>query len=427
LIRPAPAFRKNISVQVLSHILETLEQLLATPSVNPRLARCGEPQGEEQLTRLLVQFAAASGWRWGLQRVHPGRENFLALLPGGRGDTLLWDVHQDTVSSQGMRMEPFRATRRNGRVYGRGACDVKGPMAAMLIALREADRASRDNRPNILLACTVNEECGFTGARALAEFWSTDPQSSPAIEFNEEGGLTVGDVQRLRPNAALVAEPTEMNVVVAHRGVVRWQCTVHGRAAHSSRPEAGANAIYAMTHVVQAIEEYHDRELAGGAVDPLCGPATSCVTTIQGGTGPNTVPDRAVIDIDRRLRPDEIPETAYCDLIEYVTAKVGGGECRIQHDPAWMQSRGLARGANEAWGQQLAEIVRGLGVEAKLCGAMYGTDAASIAAAGIPTVVFGPGSIAQAHTADEWIAEEALERGVEAYYRVAMGKVKLTP
>jgi acetylornithine deacetylase len=232
-------------------------------------------------------------------------------------------------------------------------------------------------------------------------------------------------VKSLRPAAALVAEPTDMNVIVAHRGVIRWQCTVQGRAAHSSRPEAGANAIYAMTRVVQAIEEYHRHELAERPPDPLCGPPTACVTTIQGGTGPNTIPDRAVIDIDRRLRPDESPDTAYSELIDYVASQVEVDACRIEHSLPWMQSRGLECDQNQTWAQRLVQLVRSLGIDTKLQGAVYGTDAASIAAAGIPTVVLGPGSIAQAHTADEWIAEDQLALGAEAYYRIAMGEAVL--
>jgi acetylornithine deacetylase len=414
-------------MQVLSQVLHTLEELIAIPSVNPRLAACGEPHGEKLLTTWLITFARAAGWKWGLQPVQPERTNFLALVPGDSGQTLLWDVHQDTVSSQGMTIEPFDATRRNGRVYGRGACDVKGPMAAMLTALRMAAASTASTKPHILLACTVNEECGFTGARALAGIWQEDRQDSAPASFIDDGGLTLSMVKSLRPAAALVAEPTDMNVIVAHRGVIRWQCTVQGRAAHSSRPEAGANAIYAMTRVVQAIEEHHRHELAERSPDPLCGPPTACVTTIQGGTGPNTIPDRAVIDIDRRLRPDESPDTAYRELIDYVASQVELDDCRLEHARPWMQSHGLECNQNQAWAQRLVELVRSLGINAELQGAVYGTDAASIATAGIPTVVLGPGSIAQAHTADEWIAEDQLALGAEVYYRIATGEAVLPP
>lgn len=402
-------------------VVDLICELIAQPSVNPRLAPLGAPEaGEQRVTQWLARFAADADWRWGLQSVEPGRSNFFALIPGGRGDTLLWEVHQDTVSVQGMTVHPFEATVRAGRVYGRGACDVKGSMAAMLAALVRVAREPSGGRPNILFACSINEECGFSGARAMAELWSrhdAPPETEPVIEFD----LSLSDLRQLRPRFALIAEPTELNVVVAHRGVARWQCTVHGRAAHSSRPEEGANAVYAMARVVQLIEQFHRETLAARPADPLCGASTACVTTIHGGAGPNTIPDLATIDVDRRLCPDETPEAAYSELVAWLDERASFGECRLEHHAPWMQSRGLHFAANREWAEQLAAVVRTVGVESRLMGVPYGTNAASIAAAGIPAAVLGPGSIAQAHTVDEWIAVEQLELAVEIYYRIACG------
>ncbi|RIK77893.1 MAG: acetylornithine deacetylase [Planctomycetota bacterium] len=409
--------------------IEYLCELIAVPSVNPRLAGTADPGGGEQLlTDYLAGFCRRRGWQYALQEVHPGRANLLARIPGGRGDALLWDVHQDTVSGQGMSTEPFTARRSGGRLYGRGACDVKGAMAAMLAALERAASTPAGERPTILLACTVNEECGFTGARALASLWQTSdaPAAEPApMAVDERGGLTRSVLRQTRPAAALIAEPTELNVVVAHRGVVRWQCIVEGRAAHSSRPEDGVNALYAMADVVQLIKSYHERQLARRPADALCGPPTACVTTIAGGTGPNTVPDRAVIDVDRRLTPQEWPEDAYRDLVAYVAEHTPPGAARVRHDRPWMESRGLAPDENGPWASQIAAVARSVGAQPQIIGVPYGTNAASIAAAGIPAIVFGPGSIAQAHTADEWIAVEQLELAEEAYYQIACGAVRL--
>lgn len=405
-------------------VVELLSDLIAQPSVNPRLAPAGAPEaGEHRITEWLSRFAAEQGWRWGLQPVEPGRANFFALVPGGRGDTQLWEVHQDTVSVQGMTVHPFEAAVRDGRVYGRGACDVKGPMAAMLAALVRVSSQPREGRPNILFACSINEECGFSGARAIADLWRSASQAAPLVAHSlttaEE--LSIEEITALRPTVALVAEPTELNVVVAHRGVARWQCTVHGRAAHSSRPEEGANAVYAMARVVQLIEEFHRETLASRPGDAMCGHSTACVTTFHGGAGPNTIPDLATIDVDRRLCPDETPEEAFRELTTWLDARTELGECRLEHQPPWMQSRGLHFAANREWAEQLAGVVRSTGIESRLMGVPYGTNAASIAAAGIPSAVLGPGSIAQAHTADEWIAIEQLELAVEVYYRIACG------
>ena len=421
-------------------VVDLLCELIAQPSVNPRLAPTGASEaGEQRITEWLARFAADAGWRWGLQPVEPGRSNFFALIPGGRGDTLLWEVHQDTVSVQGMTVQPFEAAVRDGCVYGRGACDVKGSMAAMLAALLRVSLEPTIRRPTVLFACSINEECGFSGARAMAELWRSDNDdvSSPVVSNSREahasgilplappfeggGELSLREIAALHPTAALVAEPTELNVVVAHRGVARWQCTVHGRAAHSSRPEEGANAVYAMSRVVQLIEQFHRETLASRLADPLCGASTACVTTFQGGTGPNTIPDLAVIDVDRRLCPDETPEAAYRELVTWLDERAELGECRLEHHAPWMQSRGLHFAANREWAEQLAAVVRTIGIESQLMGVPYGTNAASIAAAGIPTAVLGPGSIAQAHTVDEWIAVEQLELAVEIYYRIACG------
>ncbi|MBA4106959.1 MAG: acetylornithine deacetylase [Pirellula sp.] len=404
-------------------VVDLLCDLIAQPSVNPRLAPTGAPEaGEQRVTEWLARFAAEAGWRWGLQPVEPGRSNFFALIPGGRGDTLLWEVHQDTVSVQGMTVHPFEAAVRDGRVYGRGACDVKGSMAAMLAALLRVHDQPMEGRPSILFACSINEECGFSGARAMAELWrDADHELRRAPPFMGGGELSLEEIGALRPAAALVAEPTELNVVVAHRGVARWQCTVHGRAGHSSRPEEGANAVYAMARVVQLIEQYHRETLASRPADPLCGSSTACVTTFHGGTGPNTIPDLAVIDVDRRLCPDETPEAAYRELVTWLDEQAALGECRLEHHAPWMQSRGLHFAANREWAEQLAAVVRTVAVESRLMGVPYGTNGASIAAAGIPTAILGPGSIAQAHTIDEWIAVDQLELATEIYYRIACG------
>jgi acetylornithine deacetylase len=408
--------------------VDILRELIAIPSINPRLAAQGDKlAGEERLTQWLTGFFTAAGWPWAEQRVHDRRSNVMALVPGGRGDTLLWDAHQDTVNAEGMSIDPFAAAMRDGRIYGRGACDVKGSLAAMLGALFRVCEEAPERRPNILLACTVNEECGFTGARALADIWRRggDAEESKIVELTGSGGLSLAMLRSLRPNAAVVAEPTELNVVVAHRGVVRWQATVNGRAAHSSRPEDGANAIYAMAQVIRLIEEYHLVELGSRSSDPLCGSPTACVTTIRGGTGANTVPDRAVIDIDRRLTPSEEPEVAFQELVTYLTERSELGSCRLLHERPWMQSRGLLSGENRTLAERLALVAQTVGVESTLVGVPYGTNAASIAAAAIPTVVFGPGSIAQAHTADEWISLEQLDRAVDVLYQVACGAIKL--
>jgi acetylornithine deacetylase len=373
-------------------------------------AVAGPIYGEGRLTGVLIEVCRQQGWQWSRHEVHAGRDNLLAVIVGDPptwegGELLLWDVHQDTVPVDGMTIEPFAGDIRDGRVYGRGACDVKGSMAAMLAALSR--RQGSRGCPTIVLACTVNEECGYTGAQELSRV------------ITRAGMPAATELIPRPPDAVVVAEPTGLNAVVAHQGQVRWRCHAFGRAAHTSRPDAGVNAIYAMAQIVQAIERYH-RDLASNAPEhPLCGRPSVCVSTIRGGVGINTVPEQATIEIDRRLTPGESSEAAYLALNRYIAEHAETGRCRVVHDSPFMQSNGLADDGNRPLAEHLAGIVRGHGRESRLIGVPFGTDAAAISAAGVPTVVFGPGSIDQAHTADEFISIEELSMAAEIFEHIA--------
>jgi acetylornithine deacetylase/succinyl-diaminopimelate desuccinylase-like protein len=402
--------------------VQTLQELIRIPSVNP-MGRipAGGRLGEKQLTDYL-QFMFCE--RYCLphlrQEVHLQRDNLIAVIQGNPpaaegGELILWDVHQDTVSADGMTVDPFAGEVRDGRVYGRGACDVKGSMAAMIAAISRLASGERPERtPTVVIAFTVNEECGFTGATALRALWQ-DASSAKVIP----GTITPEVLFPRPPDAAIVAEPTDLNVVVAHQGVVRWRCHAEGRAAHSSRPDEGVNAIYAMSRVIQAIEQYHIQIASKSREHPLCGRASVCVSTIHGGVGINTVPDRATIEIDRRIGPGEDPELAFADLVRHVANNADIGFARIVHDPPFMKSAGLSDVTNRSLANRLVQFVRSSGRLCESHGVPYGTDAAAIAAGQVPTVVFGPGSIRQAHTADEFIEVEELERATDLFYRIA--------
>ncbi|HKD35267.1 MAG TPA: M20/M25/M40 family metallo-hydrolase, partial [Pirellulales bacterium] len=223
------------------------------------------------------------------------------------------------------------------------------------------------------------------------------------------------------PDAAIVAEPTRLQVVVAHKGVVRWRCHAHGRAAHSSRPEAGDNAIYRIARIVSTLKRYHEEVLIDASAHPLCGRPTLSVGTISGGISVNTVPDRATIEIDRRLAPGEEPDDAYRHVIDYLAVAMHDPDAvrHITHEPPFMQSFGLSDAANREIAERLLAAVRSVGGEASQIGVPFGTDAAAIARTGVPSVVFGPGSIEQAHTADEWISLSEVEQAAEILYRLA--------
>jgi acetylornithine deacetylase len=386
----------------------TLRDLVATPSVNPMgRAVSGPDYFEYRLTdyleQLFVRFNIKS-WR---QSVAPKRDNIIARIEGSPsleqgGALLLLEVHQDTVPVDGMMIPPFGPQVRDGRLYGRGACDNKGGMAAMLAAMVRLKEEVPTPRPTVVLACTVNEEHGFTGASALTTLWSNP--ASPIIPR--------------RPDVAIVAEPTNLNVVVAHKGMVRWRCHTLGRAAHSSQPEQGENAIFRMAQVLTALERYQQNVVGRLAQHPLCGRPTLSVGTISGGLSVNTVPDRCMIEIDRRLVPGEQPQHARQHVIDYLAAETSLGE-KIQHDPPFMQGTGLNDAHNHTVAEKLATAIRSTtGRTPKLQGVSFGTDAFCYDAAGVPSVVFGPGSIDQAHTADEWVPLAEVDQAAEVLYRV---------
>jgi len=396
---------------------DLLQQLIRIPSVNPAFAGASPHNGGEAvLADFLADFLQQNGWPWLRQRVHPGRDNLVAMVKGGTpaadSDVILWEVHQDTVGVAGMQIDPFAAELKNGRIWGRGSCDVKGSMAAMLTALTRLQQDPGQQSSTIILALSVNEESGFTGAKSLGQIWSPG-DTNPADLGKTIGPLSMQELQSLRPQRAIVAEPTLLNVVVAHKGTVRWRCRVRGRATHSSQPEQGVNAIYAMANVVGTIEKFWREELSQRTGHALCGGPTVCVSTIRGGSGVNTVPDEAAIDIDYRIAPGDSPEAAYQELIDFLATHADCGQATLEHDKPSLNSSGLNDRHNREWGQRLAAVARATCGSSELVGVPYATDAPEIARCEIPTVVFGPGSIDQAHTDDEWIDVNQLSSAVD--------------
>jgi acetylornithine deacetylase len=333
---------------------------------------------------------------------------------------VLWEAHQDTVALDGMTVDPLGGEVRDGRLYGRGACDVKGGIAAMLAAATALAEIPAARRATVWLAFTVNEECGFSGATDLARLWAADEGVARQAFEQCRGSVPWAELRRRRPAGAIVSEPTGLDVVVTHRGVVRWQCLAHGRAVHSSDPGSGANAVYAIAEAVGALRRYAGEVLARRPADPLCGGPTLCVTTIRGGRGPNTVPDLAQIDVDRRLGPHEDPSEAYADAVAFARQAVGDCDgCVLEHAPPWLASPGLEARNNREWAGDVQRVARRLGATGRIVGVPYGTNAARLAATGIPVVVFGPGSIRQAHTADEWIDLAELGQGARILLETA--------
>ncbi len=386
-------------------LTQTLSDLVALPSVNPMGKPVSGPEYfEYRVTDYLEALFKSLKLSYQRQTVEPRRDNIVARLDGTEpasegGPLILFEAHQDTVPVMGMTIEPWTPVVRDGRLYGRGACDIKGGMTAMLGAVARLAGERPRGMPTIIMACTVNEEHGFSGATALAQLWSQ-----------------AGSIIPRRPDVAVVAEPTQLQVVVAHKGVVRWRCHAHGRAAHSSQPQLGLNAIFAMSRVLAALERYQHDVVTRLGQHALCGTPTLSVGTITGGLSVNTVPDICTIEIDRRLLPGENPEEAYRHVLDYVGAETGHDPA-IEHEQPFSIGCGLSDRVNGPLAERLMAAGREAQIDCRTIGVPFGTNAAAIAAAGVPSVVFGPGSIDQAHTADEWLALDQLVQASEVLYR----------
>jgi succinyl-diaminopimelate desuccinylase len=381
-------------------VCDLLCELIAIPSVNP-MGRdvTGDTYYEGRVSDWLVEFFEAIGAPYERIEVVPGRDNVIARYDSPGADlTLLLDVHQDTVPVEGMTILPFEPCVAHGRITGRGACDVKGGMAAMLAAFRRLFEERPAGAANVVLSCTVDEEATTLGITDLVKLWR-QPEGRSQL-------LTAP------PDGAIVAEPTGLDVVVAHRGVSRFKIHTAGRACHSSDPTQGINAIYRMARVVSCLEEYAQNLTASATPHPLCGGPTLSVGRIEGGVSVNVVPDACSIEVDRRVIPGEDRAAATADVRNFLQSWL---DFEFTMDPPWLESGPLGDDDN-GW---LADALLGhVGGSQQKVGVPYGTHASRTAAAGVPSVVFGPGSIAQAHTKDEFIEIDQLEQAEEVYFRL---------
>ena len=348
--------------------------LVATPSVNPEIEESGA--GEAAVAEL------TAGWLrgWGLtvetSEVAAGRWNVVGNLEGdGVGPTLLLNGHLDTVGVAGMSVEPFGGELRDGRLWGRGSCDMKGGVAALLAAAAEV---ARDPPPGALVvALTADEEHASLGMEALVR-------------------------SGMRADAAVVCEPTSLAVMPAHKGFVWVEAAFRGRAAHGSRPDAGVDAIEHAGRYLTALGALRSR-LCAGEPHPLLGHGSFHAGTIDGGSAPSVYPDACRLVLERRTLPGESAAGAMDEFqaaLDELAAEMPELEAKL--------TQGLTRPATEI--PNGSPLVAGLlaacaaeGVDPRLAGMTAWVDAAFLNQAGTPAVCFGPGSIVQAHSADEWI------------------------
>lgn len=356
---------------------QLLKELIALPSVNPAFLPDNHPHaGEERVADYLVEIAEKAGLDVDKQPVLGERSNVIArLTPMGQiKRRIILAPHMDTVPAVDERqLDP---QIKDGKMYGRGACDTKASIAVFLNALIAlAEGARRPKSTEITFVGLVDEENAQGGSRVFAA------GSSPA-------------------DLAIVGEPTRLKVVTAHKGDIWLSLQTKGKAAHGARPELGRNAILSMAQVVEGLEGDYSKALKKREHELLGNPTVN-VGSIYGGSQPNIVPDKCDITVDRRTLPGETTKSVIKEIKDFLNAK------KLRADIK--ELKGLDSPPMETSADN--EIVKLLMKEArqnKPVGVDFFCDAAILAQAGIPSVVFGPGDIAQAHTVDEWILTRQL-------------------
>lgn len=361
------------------------------PSVNPAQAgpRAGTP-GEAAMAAELADVAASLGAEVVLDEVLPGRANVYATFPGTSGRTVAVDVHLDTVGVEHMAGDPFDPVISGGRLHGRGSVDTKATLGVVLAVLDRFRRTGEALVPTVHLLGTVSEEAGGLPGALRFESWAVE--------------------QGVRLDELVVAEPTGCTPVHGHKGGIGLEVTVHGHAAHSSKPELGRNAVVAAARVVVALEEEHHRLLGAGAATPV-GTGTLTTTVVRGGLATNIIPDECYLFAGRRLAPGEDPDDEFGRLSDIVRRAAAPLEVTVQ----LLNGRGHAAFYQPPDRPLARRLASWSGTSPTT--ATYGSNAVAYRRAAEQVVVFGPGSIDQAHQAVEWVELAELARAAAIYQR----------
>ena len=366
-----------------------LNDLVAIDSINPDLV--AHAAGEGPIAAFIAGWLTRAGLEVELDEALPGRPNVVGIARGtGGGKALLLNGHVDVVGVAGMA-DPFRPRLENGRFYGRGAYDMKGGLAACMVAAAEAKK--HDLRGDVIVTAVVDEEYAGLGTMSIAE--------------------------RYRADGAIVAEPTELQLVVAHKGFVWFEVETQGVAAHGSRPHLGVDAIVKMGGVLAGLDRLAD-ELSRRAAHPLLGPPSIHASTISGGGEWSTYPDRCALAIERRLLPGETGDAAEAELrviVDRLAAADPTFKATVRRVLERVPLETSPDAAVLSVVRQAAEGVLARTVEPT--GVSFWTDAASLHNAGIPTVLFGPLGEG-AHAAVEWVDLASVQTCADVYLATAL-------
>ncbi len=353
-------------------IITMTQNLIRMPSESSSPIKTNPESPEHEVCSSLATICHTAGIAYKLQEALPNRHNIIMRFPSPGCPKLLFIAHMDTVSANKVA-SPFAAEIRDDKIFGRGACDDKGPLAAAFCALLDLHNEKDSLAYDVTLVGTVDEECSMSGAKRLAE------------------DIGVFDL-------CIGLEPTDLKIVKAHKGVYRCRISTKGKAAHSSAPEKGKNAIISMYDIMTDLQilefrlrRHPDKEL---------GRSSLAITKIHGGSAVNIIPDYCEISVDIRLLPNQSPEEMAQKVRDIVAAR--GKVCDI------FQARGINTATEDAHIQRLLQVLQDNGHDHPPTTAAYATDCAQLSHLG-PCIVWGPGSITQAHQTEEFIDMTVLE------------------
>jgi acetylornithine deacetylase len=373
----------------MANSLQLLRDMIRIPSVNPMRANSGE-YVEQEMANFIESVLSSARIDCERQTVAEGRDNVIGIVHATRNGAkgLMLNSHMDTVPVENMSIDPFDPVIDNGCVFGRGSCDAKASIAAMLSAVIDYANRSERSAP-VVFAAMADEEFAFSGA------WKLIEKSWPVA-------------------ACVVGEPTLLRRVIAHKGIVRWRISVQGVSAHGATPQLGRSAVYDGARVALALEEYAQL-LAQRETHPMLGHPTLNLGKVNGGQSVNIVPDKCVFELERRLLPGEYARQTLDDCEDFLRGRVGA-EVQLSFEEPYLIDPAMETKPNAEIVSALAQAQHAtLGCARELAGANYGTDGSKLAKAGIQTVVCGPGDIAQAHTANEFVAVEQVELATNMY------------
>ena len=366
-----------------------LSDLVSINSINPDLVP-GSP-GEAEIAHYIADWLKLAELEVELQESITGRPNVVGIARGtGGGKTLLLNGHMDTVGVAGMP-DGHRPRIEGGRLYGRGAYDMKGGVAACMLAIAEAKE--QNLRGDVIFTGVMDEEYASVGTIDLAK--------------------------RVHADAAIVAEFTELQLILAHRGFVWLEIETVGKAAHGSRPDLGVDAIVKMGKVLFEMEKL-DQALRANPTHPLLGSGSLHASLIQGGQELSSYPERCLLSVERRTLPGETPESVEAELLTIIE-DLGHADSSFKA----VVRRGIDRSPLET--PEDADIVQALQAASvkvlkhpsQIAGVQFWTDAAVLAAAGIPSLLFGP-SGSGAHAVEEWVDLASVKTCAEIYLATAM-------